>query len=74
MGLRSEDEGEDYTRAGRSVRLGGLGLGNFDGTRSERILGQRAYYYHCESQKEMQPGSGQILGAVLGSGPAWGFG
>ena len=42
MGLRSEDEGEDDTRAGRSVRLGGLGLGNFDGTRSERILGQRA--------------------------------
>ena len=41
MGLRSEDEGEDDTRAGRSLRLGGIGLGNFDGTRSES-LGQRA--------------------------------
>ena len=66
VGLRSEDEGEDDTRAGRSVRLGGVGLGNCDGTQSESSGRER--HYHRELQEELQPGSGQILRAVRGSG------
>ena len=38
---------------GRSMRLGGLGLGNFDGTQSESSGKER--HYHCELQEEMQP-------------------
>ena len=67
MGLRLQDEGEDDTRDGRSVRLGGIGLGNFDGTRSDSSVRERHYYR--ESQEELQPGSGQILEAVQGLGP-----
>ena len=57
VGLRLEDEGEDDTRDGRSVRLGGIDSSG------------RECHYHHESQEELQPGSGQILRAVQGSGP-----
>ena len=38
-----------------------MGLGQKEPSDRER-------HYHCELQEEMQPGSGQILGAVRGSG------
>ena len=72
MGLRVEDEGEDDTCAGRSVRLGGFGLGNLDGTWSEPS--GREPHYQRELQEEMQPGWGPFLEAVAtvrGSGPDW---
>ena len=47
VGLRFEYEGEDDTRAGRSVRLDGDGLGNTDGTRSDSLGRER--HYHLES-------------------------
>ena len=31
----------------------------------------RERHYDCELQEEMQPGSGQIIGAVRGSGSDW---
>ena len=66
VGLRFKDEGEDDTRAGRSVRLDGDGLGNTDGTRADSLGRER--HYRLESQEEKLPGSGQILGAIRGSG------
>ena len=65
VGLREEDKGEEDTSVGRSVRLGGFGMGNLDGTRSE--TSGREHHYQRELQEEMQSGSGQSLGAVRGS-------
>ena len=46
VGLREEDKGEEDTSAGRSVRLGGFGMGNLDGTRSE--TSGREHHYQRE--------------------------
>ena len=43
MSLRVEDEGEDVTRAERSVNLDGEGLGNTDGTRVDSLVRERHY-------------------------------
>ena len=67
VGLRFEAKGEDDTRARRSVRSEGNGMGNADGTRSVSLGSERHYLF--ESQEEKQPGSGKILGAVRESGP-----
>ena len=72
MGLRFEDEGEDDTRAKRSVRLDGDGLGNTDGTWDDSLGRER--HYRLESQEEKLLGLGQILGVVWGSGPDFDLG
>ena len=43
VSLRVEDEGEDVTRAERSVNLDGEGLGNTDGTRVDSLVRERHY-------------------------------
>ena len=60
-----ENKGEEDTSVGRSVRLSGFGMGNLDGTRTK--TSGREHRYQRELPEEMQPGSGQILGAVRGS-------
>ena len=69
MGFRSEDEGEDDTRAGRCVKSGGIELGSIDGTWSDSL--GRESHYQLEAQEEKQPRSGQSLGAVRRSDPDW---
>ena len=64
--LRIEDEGEDDTRAERSVNPYGKGLGNTDGTRVESSGSER--HYRLESQAVRFSGSGQNLGEGRGSG------
>ena len=64
--LRIEDEGEDDTRAERSVNPYGKGLGNTDGTRVESLGSER--HYRLESQALRFSGSGQNLGEGRGSG------
>ena len=64
--LRLEVEGEDDTRAGRRMRSGEVGVGNFDGTRSESSGRER--HSRCGVQEEMQPVSGHIIGEGRGSG------
>ena len=70
--LRPEVEGEDDTRAGRRVRSGEVGLGNFDGTRPESSGRER--HSHRKVQEEMQPVSGQIIEAGRGWCTKWASG
>ena len=64
--LRVEDEGEDDTRAERSVNLDGKGRGNIDGTRVASL--GRELMHRPDSQAVQISGSGQIFGEGQGSG------
>ena len=64
--VRVEDEGEDDTRAERSVNSDGEGRGNIDGTRAASSSRERPHRHDSQAVKLL--GSGEILGEGRGSG------